>query len=73
VKKCLEINKICKDGNDLGCIHNELDKILVIVMKSKVGKRFTNHFRFVNFCPICGFSYQPERLNPETPKGDAIV
>ncbi len=25
----------------------------------------------VLFCPFCG--YQPERLNPEAPKGDAIV
>lgn len=25
------------------------------------------------FCPICGNHDQPERLNPETPKGDAIV
>jgi len=26
-----------------------------------------------DFCPICGNHHQPERLNSEAPKGDAIV
>ena len=27
----------------------------------------------VNYCPFCGLQFQPERLNPEAPNGDAIV
>lgn len=27
----------------------------------------------VKYCPFCGLKSQPERLNPETPEGDAIV
>jgi hypothetical protein len=27
---------------------------------------------YVNFCPICGFSFQPERLNPEDHNEDKL-
>jgi len=66
---CLTINKICKGPQDedsfIVCVHSELDKILILCEKIKIKKSFWVKERVVSFCPFCGFSYQPERLNSE--------
>jgi hypothetical protein len=63
-----------KDQYEIYCFHNDWDKNLYVSVRQKFssGQFFGVDFE-PNFCPFCGFTYQPERLNPETPKGDAIV
>ncbi len=65
----LTVNKICKGVHDqnsvIVCIHNEVDEILILYEKIKIKKSFWVKERQVNFCPFCGFSYQPERSKRE--------
>ncbi len=57
----------------------ELDTMKIVTHDHQHEKLFFYHIEKeeekieVAFCPYCGFSYQPERLNPETSKEDAIV
>lgn len=63
-------NKLCKSRKEehYSCLHvNEHKKLLV----NRILKIDEKEFLFeesVDFCPICGFSYQPERSKREDSK-----
>jgi hypothetical protein len=56
------------ESNFIFCFHskNEKDRLKMYLVftdnKEAEGDQIKVH---INFCPFCGFSYQPERLNPE--------
>jgi len=57
------------------CFHNDLDKKLYLCarQKSSEGQYFFGIDFEPDFCPFCGFSYQPERLNEKASAEDAKV
>ena len=71
---------ISDDKNDpmMSCIH-EFDKDGYLELRIKDYSEREGLCKLIwikmkcVFCPICGFSCQPERLNETAPKGDAIV
>ncbi len=63
----IEIVGICSENHEdlrkLICVHNHEDERLCLTILPKMSNDPIQID--VKFCPICGFSYQPERLNPE--------
>ena len=68
MNEILKINKICRanqtENSALSCVHNDSEKKLILYQKIKINDQFYVFERVIKFCPICGYSYQPERLNP---------
>ena len=69
----ISVNKICRSDTDMdsvfACVHNETIKKIILCFKIKIKNQFYVKERTVDFCPICGETYQPERLNEKTRKG----